>query len=323
MRYYTKEWYTLLQSLGTSELFEPVIDKEYTDEDIEILYQDMMDKYVMEEQMAFDEPPFFLIDAEEDITPVEFDPAEFLIGDIDENGEEVNLRNPDSYEELVEYQRREREHALMEYENRGTFDEEAARREYEENYRMYLEEPDEEVPQWIRDAVDPRLVAMWVLPERIYERLVSDEETMQERFDELDAAAEEAYEDMYADMPDEYIGIMNDLSDLEGDSVVEYIRNGSEITLVLSGWDEDGGSVIRRIILDDAAVIEDDGLAIEAGRDEDGDIESNCELVSYEIYYADDRFELHFMFSNDDLKYLTVNCGEIAIEQEQAQTLAQ
>ena len=49
MRYYTKEWYTLLQSLGTSELFEPVIDKEYTDEDIEILYQDMMDKYVMEE----------------------------------------------------------------------------------------------------------------------------------------------------------------------------------------------------------------------------------------------------------------------------------
>ena len=35
MRFYTKEYYTLMMSLGVTEMYEPVIDKDYSDEEIE------------------------------------------------------------------------------------------------------------------------------------------------------------------------------------------------------------------------------------------------------------------------------------------------
>ena len=196
MRYYTKEWYTLMQRLGTADLFEPVLDKEYSDEEIEEMYQEMLEKYVQEEHDSYDEPPFFILDPEEDIASDEFDPEDFLVGDIDENGEEFNLRHPETLDEFLDYQKREMEQELAEYENRPPFDEEEARREFEENYQDSLEEPDEDIPQWIRDTVDPRLLAMWVLPEGAYKKLAAEEEELQERFDELDEAAEEALEEV-------------------------------------------------------------------------------------------------------------------------------
>ena len=57
MRYYTKEYYTLMMSLGTADLYEPVIDKDYTDEEIEELYQKALDRYIEEERASYDEPP--------------------------------------------------------------------------------------------------------------------------------------------------------------------------------------------------------------------------------------------------------------------------
>lgn len=315
MRYFTKEWYSLMDSLGTAEMFEPVIDKDYTDEEIENLYQDMMEKYVQEERDSYDEPPCMVIDPEDMIDEEDFDPEDYLVGEIDEDGEEENLHHPESLAELLEFQQAELEYAIREYENRPPFDEEEARSEFEENYNDYLEEPDEDVPQWIRDSVDIRLLAMGAMPESVYKKLMAEEEENQARFDELDAIADEAMEDMYAELPDEYIDLQDDLDEMDGDYVVDVVREDGDVEIILSGWDEEGDPVQRKIILEEASVLEDEGLDIEAEIDEDGDYLSNCDLLYHEVYFENDRFEVHFLFENEGLKYMTIACSLITIEQ--------
>ena len=39
MKYYTKDWYYLMQNLNLAMDMEPVLDKEYTEEDLQEMYQ--------------------------------------------------------------------------------------------------------------------------------------------------------------------------------------------------------------------------------------------------------------------------------------------
>ena len=314
MRFYTKEWYTLMDSIGNVDMFEPVLDKEYTDDEIEALYQDMEDKYVQEERDAYDEPPYIPYDDEELADPEDFDPEDYLIGIINEDGEEQDLHHPESYRELLEYLKQETEREIREYENRLPFDEEEARSEFRENYKDYLEEPDEDIPEWVRKEVDVRLLAMGVLPEGVYKRLKAEEEKNEAAFDVLDAAADEAFEKMYADIPDEYTAMLDDFENVDGESVIEINEEDGDITVVLSGWDEGGEEERHSIIFEQAEVTEDEGLAVNVEIDEDGDIVSDCDLLFHEVYFDNGRFEVHMMFENNGLKYLTLSCSDITFE---------
>jgi len=48
MKYYTKEWYKLLQRIDYIEYIQMIPDKDYTDMDINALYKEKKDKYVNE-----------------------------------------------------------------------------------------------------------------------------------------------------------------------------------------------------------------------------------------------------------------------------------
>ena len=282
-----------MDRLGTVDMFRPVIDKEYTDEEIEALYYESMDRYVEEERQMYDEPPFIM--SEEDGIDDDDD------DDDDDYGDDKFVIDIGT---LVD-----------EYENREPFDEEEARSEFEENYRDELEEPDEDVPEWIRRSVDPRLIAMGVLPEGVYKKLMAEEAELQERFDKLDAAADEAFEKMYGDMPDEFGGILDDLDELDGEYLIGMERTSDELILTFAGWDDDGDPVKRTATFDDVQMIEDEGLVINAELDEDGEYESDCDLDYHELYYENGRFEVHMMFDDGSLKYLTFSCDSITIEQ--------
>ena len=321
MRYYTKEWNRLMMSLGTAELFRPVIDKEYSDEEFADLYQEFRDMYIEEERAAYDQPPMFFDfdeESDDDEDEEEFDPEDYLIGDT-ESGDDEELHHPEDFQEFIRWQKIEFEREMKEFEEREPFDEEEAGEEFDENYRDNLEEPDEDIPEWIRETVDPRLLAIWALPERAYKKLVDDEQKMQERFDELDAAADDALERMYEELSGEYDGILEDLDDIDGDYVTGLIRNGSELELVLSGWDEDGDPITKTALFDGVQILEDEGIVIEVERDEDGDIESSCDVECHELYFENGRFEVHFMFDDGDLKYLTFTCDDITVTQESAE----
>ncbi len=275
MRFYTKEYYTLMMSLGVAELYEPVIDKTYNDEEIEELYQRALDRYIEDERASYDEPPELSFDEDDD-------------------------------PEYIEMLREE----IEEYENREPFDEEEAKADFEEMYRDNLEEPDEDLPEWVRESVDPRLPAMYVLPEKVYEKLVAEDEANEEKFEALDEAADEALEDMREDLPEEYEELMDTLEELESASVLSAETADGEIELKLEGWDEEGDEVAYTLRFDEVEVLEDEGLDVHSGKDEDGDTESDCELLYSELYIEEGRPEVHMLFDNNGLKYLTFRCSE-------------
>lgn len=275
MRFYTKEYYTLMMSLGVTEMYEPVIDKDYSDEEIEELYQKALDRYVEDERAEYDAPPVMYLD---------------------EDGDPEDL-------ELFRFE-------TEEYENREPFDEDEAAEEFEEMYRDNLDEPDEDLPDWVREAVDPRILAMYFMPEKIYRKLADEDKANEEKFDVLDGQTEEAFEEMRGDIPDELEELMDTLGELEDSYVLSIEKTGNEIEMKLEGWDEDGEEAVYTLRFDEVEVLEDEGVEAHSGKDEDGDTESDCELLYSEIYIEDGMPEIHMMFDNDGLKYLTFRCEE-------------
>lgn len=277
MRYHTKEYYTLMMAFGRADGYEPVVDMEYTDEDIEELYQKAQDRYIEEERADYDEPPVLFIDEDEEL---------------DE-------------EDVLDF-----EEALEEYENREPFDEDEAREEFEEMYRDNLEDPDEDLPAWVREAVDPRILAMNCMPEKIFRKLTAEDEANEERFDFLDERADEAFEELRETLPGQYVSLMDLLEEFEDADVIEARLEDGLFELVLEGWDDEGDEAVRTLRFIDAEVIEDEGISPTVSYDEDGDPEYDCELLYSEIYMEDGRPEVHMMFENNGLKYLTFRCSE-------------
>jgi hypothetical protein len=264
-----------MMSLGVTEMYEPVIDKDYSDEEIEELYQKALDRYVEDERAEYDAPPVMYLD---------------------EDGDPEDL-------ELFRFE-------TEEYENREPFDEDEAAEEFEEMYRDNLDEPDEDLPDWVREAVDPRILAMYFMPEKIYRKLADEDKANEEKFDVLDGQTEEAFEEMRGDIPDELEELMDTLGELEDSYVLSIEKTGNEIEMKLEGWDEDGEEAVYTLRFDEVEVLEDEGVEAHSGKDEDGDTESDCELLYSEMYIEDGKPEFHMMFDNNGLKYLTFRCEE-------------
>ena len=284
MRFYTKEYYTLMMGLGTVDMYEPIIDKDYTDDEMEELYQKALDKYIEEERASYDEPPVLFVD------------------------EDGNAEDLEDFEAEVE-----------EFENREPFDEKEAAEEFEDLYKDNLEEPDEDLPDWVKETVDPRILAMYFMPEKIYRKLAEEDKANEEKFEALDEKADEALEDMRGDLPEEYEELMDLLEELENAYVIEAAIGSGEIELKLEGWDDEGEEAVFKLRFDEAEVLENEGIEAHSEKDEDGDIESDCELLYSEIYVEDGRPEFHMLFDNNGLKYLTFRCAEAHVYRSAAE----
>jgi hypothetical protein len=67
MRFYTKEWYNLMQGMESDD-FKKIPDGNYTDAEIDALYQKALKKEIASERRCYNSEPFFL----------PFDPAETI-----------------------------------------------------------------------------------------------------------------------------------------------------------------------------------------------------------------------------------------------------
>ena len=319
MRYHTKEYYELLMSLDAAACYEPTIDKEvYTEEDIAELYQEAMDRYIEEERAEYDAPPEYIFDIDD---LEDFDPEDIAIavpGLADDEGDDLLIPvDPADREKLKKLCDRIYALEVEEFEKREPFDEEEAKEEFEEMYRDNLEEPDEDLPDWVRESVDPRILAMYLMPEKIYRKLSAEDDANQERFDALDEAADEALDAQRESLPEEYQEFLDILEELEDSTVVSIgMKKGSSgasagrMEIELEGWDEEGNEVPRLLSFTKPEIIEDEGVEVRSWEDEDGDTDSDCELLYCELYKENDRPEIHMLFDNNGLKYLTLRCDK-------------
>ena len=91
MRFFTKEWYELMQHTDDTMLLRKIPDREYSDDDIAALYKKEEKRFIVSERRDYNRPPILLTDVL-DLTSMPFDPEDWL--DIDEKtGEAIRLES--------------------------------------------------------------------------------------------------------------------------------------------------------------------------------------------------------------------------------------
>ena len=308
MRYYTKEWYALMQRMDQGAELKKIPDKAYTDAEIRALYEKKKRAFIAEERRDYNRPPDFPDLSE--LFAGDFNPEDWLIGD--ETGE---LRHPVSADEARASLERDQQAAREQFEQRPAFDAKAAAREFASIYRSKLRFLPRWYPAWVGEAADFRLLALDLAPESVLKRLRAEGRAGRAAWRRTQRAADRALarqdipEALRQGFPFHDAALLSFRKD----------RRGYVMTLRQDGgWPEDV-SPYARIIFEDAEVTENDGLRLRTAPAGDGSQTSNISWLYHELYrLPDGRFELHMLLwangSREPLRYLTVRCRDLRTE---------
>lgn len=283
MRYFTKDHYEPIMTMLKIEEFEPIEDKAYTDEEIEELYRQEEEEFVRVGDYLYNTSP---IDVQEDyLEESGADLKDILIWDFDEDGFEVNKRSPKDREELRAYLARGMEEELEDFESREDFDPGALRENFKEYYNDNLEAGFDFLPSYVTDNVDPRILALDLMPQSYINKLVEDLEPKMEEFEDKftdlvnksEADPENADDDLY------------EVFFLE-DAMIYGLDKAEDgaIEVYMEGTNEDGDQVDRLLVLAGGKVLsKDEGL--------DLGINLEYELYNMEVYDKGSEYEVHFL----------------------------
>lgn len=320
MRYYTKEWYDLMQKQDYTLCMKKIPDKKYTDKDIKELYNKELKKWVSQAKREYNQPPFeFDMDIEEMLNDGELDLDDIIMVDQAAN----TCRKPVSIEEVLEQTREENRQRLEEFENRPPFDEEEVKREFYDMYKnkqraLYF-------PKWVLESVDKRLLALDLLPESTYNRLRAEEKEVKKQFKAIERAADKAARKEAQRVPERILEAFcfHDAAVLS----LKMHKNNMVMELKLGGVAFEDETTYRRVIFYNAEVIENEvknsirrEKEILPSEDENEINEStewsNCWYLYDEIYALDDeRYEEHMMMDVNGLRYVTVRCSDVSVEE--------
>ena len=295
MKYYTKEWMELAQKLDYTARLKPIEDKEYSDEEIQKLYKEEEKRYVREERECYNEPPFNFL---EYLGKDNFEVTDICRVD-EETGEAVY---PKTKEEALEWSREDYEKELAEFEARPPFDEEKAKQEFREMYEDSMEASLEEFHRFLEEQVDKRLLALDLVPKRIFQKLEKIDEENEKRFNDLEKIAKDIFKNQRipAKVEELFKGLHDGIIATVGE------RRGNILLKIFP----EGANKPRIIKCIDAKLIENEIPDIT-------NVENNTEMECYflydELYHNKDGYEVHIMAEMGvmDLRYLTIKCEDI------------
>ena len=185
MKYYTKEWYELLQAWGLSGDLKKIPDAVYTTADIEKLYKKKLKKEIAFERDSYNQEPFFLT-VDDMLTEDNFCPDDWLF--IDEITGDV--KKPVDINEVRQQLEKDRKRAFEEFENRPPFDPMDTEKIFEEIYRTNIRTCKNNFPEWLLKSVDHRLLALGYLPETAYRKYHSEIREKKKKWEQINRAAE-------------------------------------------------------------------------------------------------------------------------------------
>ena len=185
MKYYTKEWYELLQAWGLSGDFKKIPDAVYTTADIEKLYKKKLKKEIAFERDSYNQEPFFLT-VDDMLTEDNFCPDDWLF--IDEITGDV--KRPVDINEVRQQLEKDRKRAFEEFENRPPFDPMDTEKIFDEIYRTNIRTCKNNFPEWLLKSVDHRLLALGYLPETAYRKYHSEIREKKKKWEQINRAAE-------------------------------------------------------------------------------------------------------------------------------------
>lgn len=164
MKYFTEEYKKALQNTGLVEGFDRLEEEDF---DINLLYKQRESAYVERERELHDTPPVQEGDLFSDL---ELTLEDVWVADVDEMGNEVNVRHPESFEEWEKYKAASDKMQYEEYENRDPFDAFDARELFRLNFAIAVRDQ-WQLPAWVYEKVDARLIALHYLPRDLYKEL--------------------------------------------------------------------------------------------------------------------------------------------------------
>lgn len=190
MKYFTKEWYGLMQEIDYTTGYQPIEDKEYSDQEIDDLYKQALAKEIQMEESAYNSPPInmwaSLLEDEDD-----FEPEYFLI----EDPATGDFFHPETYDEAKAMVEKDFQIQMEEFEKRPPFDPSLTEDFFAFNYERASKEGDVGLPTWASEKLDKRLVALGYLPEPIFLKLEAKENEARLKFDAINNEAEKVLAD--------------------------------------------------------------------------------------------------------------------------------
>ena len=317
MKYFTKEWYELMQKTELTAGLRKVPDKEYTKKDIEALYQKALKREMAAERRDYNTAPdfSFMIDV---LEGQEFDPNMWAVLD----AKTGQPRPPKDKEEVLSYIKAEQEASLKEFEARPPFDAEDFRQYFREVYDEKRRALRGRLESDILDKVDRRLLALDCVPESVYAALKEEEKQNRKAFNKLDRRARRFRERL--DVPEELLYALH----LHDADLLSIKKNGRDLELIFctEGMEKEGEKPFRKLVFKNAKVLQKDrGISLRLYTHDHDDcgcghdhhhhedcVHSNCVFITAEIHPADKGYEFHMLlWMPSDLKYLTVRAEEL------------
>ncbi len=306
MKFYTKQWYELMQRLDYCLGMKSIDDAKCTDADIQRLHVRARKKHVKDAEREYNEPPQFV---ELDFDELDFE--EFVFFDV-ETGKLIKPGSVDEVKRNYEEQCR-REYEL--FESRPPFDRDESLAEFDEMYENRMKYALENYPGWAKSRVDARLAALGYLPKSVYDRLKDESKANKREFDEINRAARKAFAAERKKLPER---IFDDFGFHDAE-LVEFAERDGDFVIVLRGCFAcfDGETPYIRVTFRNAKISEADGDAFS-----DTDDARCCVWLYDELYAVDGGIEAHMLFSSDKTKdglaYLTLRCADIDVERNVA-----
>ncbi len=304
MKYYTKEWYELLQQQHYTSGLKKVPDKMYSNQEIQAFYDADLDEEVNNDIKIYNTPPDYSW-AEHLLDPTNFQPNYFLF----ENEETGELFHPETSEiarQYIEQEHNEREEVFA---KRPPFDPTETIECFRQCYKNMVRYGDLGYPQWVRDSVDKRLLALHRVPESVYNRLRKEELANQRIFKKIMKEAEEILgrQNIPKNIKSQFCFHDADLLALKkvGSNVELYLRKDGM-------WFE-GTTPYTKVIFKNVSRMErEKGFALRPKTNEQGELCSNCQYLYNELYRNLDGYEVHILlWTSKALRYLTICCEDI------------
>ena len=306
MRYYTKEWYDLMQRQNYTNCLKAIPDKCYSDQEIQAFYTEDLELEIACARRCYDTPPSNTW-ADRLLQPDKFQPQNFLF----ENEETGELFHPETAEIAREYIRRERERREAAFDTRPPFEPAETIQCFQECYENMLRYGAAAYPQWVLDKVDKRLLALNRMPESIYRLLQEEEKRNQEAFKKIMDEARAVL-----DAQDIPIELRENFHFHDADILaLRRFRTDAYLYLRKDGGWPDGTTPYAKIIFRNVSRLDrEKGFMIRTKQDKQGGLYSGCQFLYHELYKTSDGYEVHILlWANKEPRYLTICCEEITI----------
>ena len=308
MKFYTKEWYELMQHQNYTSGLKKIPDKGYTDDDIQAFYDKDLKAEIARDRRIHNTPPGPYDWEEELLQPDRFTPETFLF----ENEETGELFHPETAEIARHYLEQDRQRAQERFDTRPPFDPTETIACFQECYRGMLRYGFAHFPQWVLESVDPRLLALNRIPESAYKRLKKEEQANRRAFEKINAKATSVLEQQ--DIPEE----IRERFCFHDSSVLAIKKVRSDVELYLrkdGGWMGEATPYIKIIFKNVRQFNREKGFSLRPKLDADGDLRTNCTYLYDELYHDESGYEVHMLlWTPKALRYLTICSEDIQFE---------